>query len=261
MRIAQQKPAFTIALIAACASCILAAQVEFEVASVKPTNPRGGMVGCLTYPGGRVFCGASTLGMLLEVAFHVQRFQISGGPDWINAARYDIDARPSASSKSANANPSSIKNPPNDEQLQMLQALLEDRFQLKFHRSVKPGPVYLLVMGNKKLKLVDAKDKNEFSWVGSPQGGAISGDGIAGTNISMPLLAERLSGYLKRPVLDNTGLTGSFDFRIDAPPSGEDPDVTTSILDCLHALGLELKAAKAPVETIFIDHAAKPTEN
>ena len=146
----------------------------------------------------------------------------------------------------------------------MLQALLADRFQLKYHREIKEGPVYVLLKGNNKLQLQDPKNKDDFPWVGNSNGGgAIFGNGIAGMNISMPLLATRLSRYMGRPVLDQTGLEGSFDFKFEYPLPSDDqrPDVITSIITSIQGIGLKLQAAKGPVETIVIDQAEKPSAN
>jgi uncharacterized protein (TIGR03435 family) len=143
----------------------------------------------------------------------------------------------------------------------MLQTLLADRFQLKFHRDTKEGPVYILAVGNKELKLKPAKSADDYPWVGSPQGGAISGTGMAGTNATMMLLATRLTGYLRRPVLDQTGMKEAFDFRFELPRDDSQPDVIASIFASIQALGLKLDAAKGPVETLVIDHAEKPSEN
>jgi uncharacterized protein (TIGR03435 family) len=136
---------------------------EFEVASVKPSNPKGGgAIGCFTYPGGRVTVGNSTLEMLIEYAFGVQQFQISGGPPWIHDDRFNLEAIPPSTSKSSAAKPPSPKAPLNQEQREMLQALLLDRFQLKIHHEAKTGPVYLLTIGKGPLKLKEAKDKGDF---------------------------------------------------------------------------------------------------
>jgi len=151
--------------------------------------------------------------------------------------------------------------PINDEQRQMLQTLLTDRFQLRYHRETKEGPVYLLVQGNKDLKLQDAKNASDRPWVGGMSGGGILGDGLWGTNISMQLLASRLSAYLEHPVLDQTGLKGSFDFKYEYHSGDAQPDVVASILTSVQGLGLKLEPAKGPVETFAIDHAEKPTGN
>jgi uncharacterized protein (TIGR03435 family) len=233
----------------------------FEVASVKPADPQGRSVSFSTYPGGRITVSHFTLEMLIEQAFDIQSFQVSGGPRWINDDRYDIIAKPPASSKSSKANPPYPKAPPNDEQRQMLQTLLAERFHLKFHRETREGPVYLLVKGNKEPKLQDPKNKNDYPWAGSVGGGAISGDGIAGLNISMPQLATRLSGYLRRPVLDRTGLKGSFDFKFEYVSDDPHTDLISSIFASIQGIGLKLDSAKGPVETIVIDQAEKLSEN
>jgi uncharacterized protein (TIGR03435 family) len=233
----------------------------FEVASVKPTSPQQRIIGMFTWPGGRITVTLYTLRMLIQDAFEVQEFQIAGGPRWINEDRYDIEARPPASSKSSKANPPYPKAPPNGEQRQMLQTLLVDRFQLKYHIATKEGSVYLLVRGKNDLKLKDAKNKDEFPWAGSAPGGAPFANGIVGENISMAQLVKRLSGFLNRPVLDRTGIEGSFDFKSEYASDDPNSDVTASILTSIQALGLKLESAKGPVETIVIDHAEKPSAN
>ena len=82
----------------------------------------------------------------------------------------------------------------------------------------------------------------------------------------MPLLAERLSRYLKRPVIDNTGIAGSFDFKfrtndLDPTVPVTLDDVINSIFASIKGIGLKLVPAKAPIETIVIDHAEQPSPN
>ena len=235
---------------------------EFEVASLKPSTPATGELGGVyTYPGGRVGFRGCTLQYLLEHAFNLQPFQVSGGPAWMHDERYDIDAKPPASSKSSKSMPPYAKAPLNDEQRQMLQSLLVARFGLKYHRETREGPVYLLVKGNKASKLVDSKDKNAYPWAGGIRGGMITGDGLAGMNESMDDLAKRLSPYLSRPVLNRTGLAGSFDFRAEYSSDDVHPDVITMILATVQDLGLKLTTSKGPVDSIVIEHAEKPSAN
>ena len=143
----------------------------------------------------------------------------------------------------------------------MLQSVLVERFQLRYHRETREGPVYFLVKGNKALKLVDSKDKNAYPWAGGIRGGMIVGDGLAGINESMEDLAKRLSRYLGGPVLDRTGLSGSFDFRSEYSSDDELPDVITMILASVRDIGLKLEASKGPVDGIVIEHAEKPSAN
>ena len=77
----------------------------------------------------------------------------------------------------------------------------------------------------------------------------------------MPDLAWRLSRYVQRPVLDKTGLSGSFDFLVPYPSEDPRPDVISMILTTVQGLGLKLESSRGPVETIVIDHAEKPSSN
>jgi uncharacterized protein (TIGR03435 family) len=239
---------------------------EFDVAIIKPFD-KSGFGGVLTYPGGRVAGGHLNLRDLLMFACNVQSFQVVGGPGWADADFFNFEAKPPESSPTAKLNPAISKLPMNDEQRQMLLALLIDRFQLKFHVESREGPVYLLERGTGDLKLDPPKDPNAFPWVGGLEGGAITwGTGVAGQNVSMPLLAERLSRYLKRPIIDKTEITGSFDFKFrtndldpTVPVMGE--DVINSIFTSIKGIGLKLVPAKAPITTIVIDRAERPSPN
>jgi uncharacterized protein (TIGR03435 family) len=90
--------------------------------------------------------------------------------------------------------------------------------------------------------------------------------GIAGTNASMALVADRLSRYLEHPVIDKTGISGSFDFKVqnegyDSNADFTHDEVISSILTSVREIGLKLTPAKGPIETIVIDHVEKPTPN
>ena len=239
---------------------------EFEVASVRPSGPnQREMNGLYTYPGGKVRCNGCRLEYLIMMAFDVQQFQISGGPAWIDLVSgetFDVEAKPADSSSSALSNPASPKSAPNEEQREMLQSLLADRFQLKFHREIKEGTDYILSRGTGQLKLTPSKDKSAFAWAGGISGGWFGG-GIRGENISMPQLAARLSRFLKRPVLDQTGLEGSFDFeyRLGGEDNDNDANIPSFLLMSMKGIGLMLKPGHGPVETIVIDHLEKPSAN
>ena len=254
---------FVAVALAACGIAQEAAtEPTFEVATVKPADlmaqDRLG-IGLFTYPGGRIVANKCPLDYLIEQAFDLQRFQISGAPSWAHGERFNIEARPPASSKSSQSNPNNPKLPPNAEQRQMLQALLVDRFHLKYAIESKEGPVYLLVKTNRELKLTDTKDKNEYPWAGSIGGGAISGDGLRGINITMTQLAERLSPYMGRRVSDQTGLTGAYDFKFEYHGDDSTNDLISTILTSVQALGLKLETGKGPVKTLLIQSVDKPS--
>ena len=236
---------------------------EFDVATIKPFNPPG-IAGLFVYPGGRVGAGHLNLRLLLMFACDVQKFQVVGGPGWADSDYFNIEAKPPDSSPSARSNPASPKFPPTDEQRQMLLALLIDRFQLKFHVEKKEGPVYLLERGKGELKLNPPKDPANAPWVALIGGEAM---GVAGQNVSMPYLAARLSEFVERPVIEQTGIAGSFDFQFKTGEQASEvqinsyADLVPTILESVRGIGLELKSAKGPVETIVIDHAEQPLPN
>jgi uncharacterized protein (TIGR03435 family) len=234
-------------------AALLSAQPAFEVASIKAGTGHE-IGGVHNLPGGRIEFRGCTLEFLIQEAFEVHRFQVSGGTAWMRSERYDIDAKPPESSESSRSRPPYPKVPMNHEQLQMLQALLAERFQLQYRRDTREGPIYLLIKGSKPLGMTDSKDKNEFPW------SRVTARGLVGTNESMSDLAWRLSQDLERPVVDRTEIAGSFDF--DVPYSaGDDPDLVAETLATVQELGLKLEASKGPVETIVIERAEKPSAN
>ncbi len=233
---------------------------EFEAASVRQSGPDNRELnGLRTFPGGRIVGKGVRLQYLLMVAFNIQHFQIVGAPvwtDWTTGQGFDIQAVPPADSTSAHSNPAFSVDPPSDEERRMLQALLIDRFQLKHHVETREVQTYLLERGKGKLNLQPPSNKNAYPWAG--------GDyktWYGGKNISMPKLAERLSEWLERPVTDQTGLSGSFDFEYKPGDVDNNADITGFLLTAMKALGLELKASKGFIETIVVDHVERPSPN
>ncbi len=235
-------------------------QSAFEVASIR-TWTGGEIGGVHNNPGGLLEFRGCTLQYLVQEAFNVQPFQISGGPGWKNDDRFNIDAKPPASSESSHSNPPYWKWPMNAEQRGMLQSLLAERFHFEYRRESREGPVYVLTRGSGPLKLTDSKDKNEYPWAGAVRGGALSGDGLRGINESMDDLAWRLAPYLDRLVLNRTELAGSYDFLAKYPEEDGRADRVGMILATLKELGLKLEAGKGPIETIVIEHVEKPSAN
>lgn len=232
---------------------------SFEVATIKPAKSGTGLMGFMSYPDGRVVVGNADLKTLVSYALGVREFQVAGGPGWVGSDRYNITALLPAELREEA--PTIAKAIPSEDQRRMLRTLLEDRFALKFHREYRNGPVYILSRGKKTLMLQEPKYKNSDPRVGvfMMPGGIADGTAL-GNNVSTKFMAAQLSPSLGRPVLDRTGLTGSYDFRL-GPDDPSNHDIVTAIIDDMDRLGLKLKAGKGPVETIVIDHANKPTEN
>jgi uncharacterized protein (TIGR03435 family) len=234
--------------------------LSFEVATIKQSKmPPNGLLGIYTYPGGIVKAGLCTVDVLISSAFQVQTFQVVGGPKWIHTNRYDIVAKPPADSVRTGGPGSEYVMSP--EQRQMLQSLLVERFQLKFHRANEAGSIYVLEKRSKQLKMTAPKDSTLPGWAGSNVGGGINGDGLKGVNISMPELASRLSSQLNRPVVDRTGIAGRFDFAYEYHSEDQDADAVSSLITSLQEIGLKLKSDRGSIETIVIDSIQTPSEN
>ena len=242
--------------------------LEFEVASIKPSDLSPGVMHLMTpsvYPGGRVVLGYISLNGLVCMAFHIPGWELSGGEPWMLNDKYDVEAKPSADLQPAITNLRHTNWAIEDPRLrEMLQSLLIDRFQLKFHRDTTTGKIYLLETNGKKsgLKPTDAPNH--------PFGGeGFSGDiGFAGGryviyNTEMAQFAKFAADHiLHAPVIDRTGLTGAFDYK--EPVSRPDAEVdygNPPFMELVSEIGLKLTVARGPVESFVIDRAEKPSPN
>jgi len=234
----------------------------FEVATIKPSRPDERM-SILVTPGGRqVSTAVTSLSDLITFAWGIHPRQIVGGPAWLESEKFDVLARPD------------VEGTPNQKQLRvMLQKLLADRFQLTFHRDRKELTVYTIVPGKTGPKLT----RNDGDPNGLPTLGFRGLGSLFARNANMSDFASLLQTLvLDRPVVDQTGVSGRFDFTLNWTPdesqfggrpgdaaqrtSNADvpPDLYTAIQQ---QLGLKLESAKAPVEVLVIDRVAKPSEN
>jgi uncharacterized protein (TIGR03435 family) len=218
----------------------------------------GGTEGFQTYPGGRMRCSYCTIDRLIQLAYDVQPFQIAGGSDRNRREGYDILAILPPSSETDALIPSEPCPPLTGEQKLMVQALLTERFHLKFHRESRTIPKFILVKGSEspKLRPSVSSPSRPNVWISLNQ--------LEGRNATMTLLAARLSEILKRPVVDETGFEGSFDFKNKWSNSSDgftEEGVAAIITDAVEEIGLELKASVAPVDTVVIDRIEQPSLN
>jgi uncharacterized protein (TIGR03435 family) len=266
---------------------------QFEVASIKPTPPNADFsvkIG-VRIDGAQVSISSNSLADYVRVAYDVKNYQVITNTPWIESERWDIRARIGEGGKA-------------DQVRDMMKSLLADRFHLKFHRESKDFPVYALEVakGGPKLKesVTGEDDPTAERGVavgasGGPQGVTVNlGRGsyftfadnkIEARKLSMVQLAEFLSRFMDRPVVDQSGLTGLY--NIDMKMTDEDynamrirsalsagiqlPPQAMKLLelssgDSIHAglaaLGLRLEAKKAPMDVIVIDSADRnPVEN
>ena len=247
--------------ISAYAPLAAAPNARFDVASVKSSGPDERGSGLYTYPGARVVGRGMTVRYLISEAYRIDESQIVGGPDWIDKDRFHIEARPPDSVASRYTAPHDPLIEPPDEIRQMLQNLLAERFQLKVHIEGSKGKIYEIVRNNRPLRLNPPKDRNAFPWAGGIKGGVPDGKGLRGQNISMSELATSLTGFLNSPVIDQTGLSGSYDFQVDTEPDETGLALIDGISQSLRELGLELKKDTGTVYKLAVDQVSLPSGN
>jgi uncharacterized protein (TIGR03435 family) len=233
------------------ASCGLFGQTTppppaFEVASVRPAaRPAGrGMVN-IGGDAGRVNFAGATLKDVLMRAYNVKGYQIAG-PSWLDSEYYNIVAKV----------PDGV---PKEQIPAMLRALLAERFQMTVRRETREQPGYALVVGKGGPKLKKSADSAAAG--GAPRGPSYgirtSGDTRFEDAYGFTLsgLAELLTNGLHQPVIDMTGIEGSYDITLEFDRDG-------SVFTAIQQLGLKLEPRKAPVECIVVEKAEKvPTEN
>ncbi len=252
-----------VAAVGMLASCMAVGQEaaikpEFEVASVKRSPPQSGPmgIGLYTYPGGRIHATSYTLRMLIHDAYNIELDHIVGGPHWADEDRFDIEAKPSASSGLSNWVPANFKSPPNLEMRQMLQTLLTERFQLKAHTEMRKERVYALVVAKGGPKLKESTSSAVQPFV------SFLPHGLSGKNATIDQLVERLERILGRPVVNRTGVQGNFDFLIDYPPDEAATDPAVLLLRAIREqTGLRLETQRGSTDLIVIDRAVKPSAN
>jgi uncharacterized protein (TIGR03435 family) len=266
-----------------------ASRLEFEVASVKPSPPltAGGPVPGVHMDGALVSFRLLSLQDYIISAYNIKKHQLAG-PEWLATERFDIQAK-----VPAGVSPEAMI----EKRREMLQMLLEERFHLKFHRETREMPVYALVVAKSGAKLTESPVDPDATAPGKPvdvtvnagrggttvnlPGGASIMYGflvLEGKKVKMPQLVDNLARFVDRPVIDDTGLKGAYDFKLDFSleelkslmrTSGSDPNQLagvpeqgTSIMSSLQSLGLKLEARKSPMEVLVVDRIEKsPTEN
>jgi uncharacterized protein (TIGR03435 family) len=280
---------------------------SFVAASVKPAAAPF-VFRCWGGPGspdpGQFTCTNAPMIVLLTTAYGVKSYQIEG-PDWLNSDKFDIIAKiPAETTK--------------EQHKLMLQNLLAERFKLTLHHQTKELPMYALVVGKggPKMKPSDeepaAASKEEAPnappppppSASLPERPKMDADGfpvlppamrkvtvnmmntrtgrnrMLASHESMTHLADMLSNRLGRPVVDETGLTGLYDFTLeyapdasigplpppspgmDGGPTAGTPDAADLFSAIQAQIGLKLQQKKGPVDLLVIDRLEKvPTEN
>lgn len=265
------------------------AQPAFEAASVKPSAADSYFA--IRLDPGRYTASRVPLRLLIQDAYSVEEFRISGAPAWVLNDLWDVVAKSTGAfgveqrkatvwtllaERCCHPSPSTE----NCRRKLMLQTLLAERFQLKVHWESREMPVYALVVDKNGPKLRAAKPDEEVDmWIEpTPQGAR-----MVGHRATMQQLAGFLGEWMRRTVLDKTGLSGEYDFRTEWTPDEREPIGTELMIGTRlrqaeegstppedapgpslpaalrERLGLKLESAKAPVRILLIDRVEKPS--
>jgi uncharacterized protein (TIGR03435 family) len=241
---------------------------QFEVASIKLSrDPAPG--GDVSITPGRFRGKDLALQWLILTAYRINSKFLSGNlPNWTIAERYDIDARTSGAASE-------------EQVLAALRELLKERFQLQEHRATKEEPVYFLTVAKGGIKMptgncVPVKKDLPNECYSRWDEGLITTIDWRGVRMSDPegvayrTLAGHFSGINNRVIIDKTGLTGTYNVRLqwekdppDAPaqaaPAGSH---APSFFDAMEKqLGLRLESGRGPVEYLVVDRVEKPSQN
>jgi uncharacterized protein (TIGR03435 family) len=237
---------------------VAAAQpIAFDVASVKPSDPRAQHTNVLLGAGESLTVENVPLRKIITYAYDIRDFQLAGGPGWISDERYDIMAK-SALATGATADPTAETDAQRRDRVarvrERLRSLLADRFGLRVHIEQRERTVLALRVAKGGPKLKDAAE---------PRGTVSTNDGrIQGFGAPVSMLVTQLANVTGLMVQDETSLNGKYDFLLEFSPDNKNPDdPRPSIQTAVEQLGLRLEQTKAPVKTVVIDSVERPSAN
>ena len=269
-------------------------RAAFEVATVKPNKSGEGRVSMRMIPGGAYEAFNVTLGSMIRMAYRLQDFQVVGAPAWVDQDRFDIVGKP------PEGVPLAVQP--------MMQSLLVERFNLKTREETREFPIYALIVANPgKLgpKLTPSKVDCAAAAAAArgrgtaptppmpmqmqpgtrPECGMTTNGGrLMAGGFTMTQLANSLSQFTGRSVVDRTGLAGAYDLDVEftpdpalrgrgmggglppaPPPLGSERVVDPAGISVFTAvqeqLGLKLDSQRGPVPVLVIESVTQPTEN
>ena len=230
-----------------------------DVATIKPSSPdeRGRAIG---WEGRHFTAHYTTVSQVAQFAYGLQERQIVGAPGWFDTETFDIDVQADRGELSV------------AEWKTVLQQFLVERFRMSYHKEQKVMPAYILAVAKGGPKLQPAKDDPTMPPSVRIQRGPHQFMRVMGNRGSMAALAAELQRVeMDRPVVDQTGLRGEFNFTLTATSvkpffAGETPDPSEDAPPGLFTaiqeqLGLKLEPAKASVECLVLDRVERPSAN
>jgi uncharacterized protein (TIGR03435 family) len=240
------------------------ADPSFAVATIKPSKPDE-VVTRIPPVGYRTVLPMITVLKLVSFAYDLHDEQVVGAPQWIASETFDFEGVADTPDR------------PDVKQLKtMIQKLLVDRFQLKFHWEKRELPAYVLAVGKKGVKLTESKEDAHGLQTFFIKANGPASRTLTAKNVAVTELAHMMqSNMLDRPVVDQTGLQGAYDFVLTwapdesqatqdgtkAPSPNGEPDVPGLFTAVQEQLGLKLSAAKTEVQVMVIDRVEQPSPN
>jgi len=238
----------------------------YDVISIHPHNAMDDNTMFNSRPGNFVATNG-TLKQLISYAYGVREDLITGLPSWADTAHFDISA------KVSDFNPDAFKNLTREQRESMLLPMLADRFHVKAHTEVKTLSVFNLVLtkDGPKFKRNPPPPIDPDNPKKSQEGRGninINSDDMTATAVPLSTLAEVLADQLSHTVIDKTGLTGDYDFRLkwtsedqsnntaDNGTTDRPPDLFTALQE---QLGLKLESGKAQMPVMVVDQIDQPT--
>jgi len=234
--------------------CVGSAQTpQFEVASIRPADPDSrGMMG----PRPNGFSGTS-IPLLQYVAWAYDiRAELVVAPAWMNSSRFDINAKASGQPTLADLRT-------------MLSGLIEDRFRLSTHWEDRSRSATTLVMAKGGPRTLESAApgtaQSIYPWPPTPEGTqhwTIEGCTMSGLAVLLGRIAK-----MDYPILDSTGLSGSYNFSLDLPVKGPDVNASdyqmTSLFPAVsRQLGIDVASKRVSMRMLVVDHAEKnPSQN
>jgi uncharacterized protein (TIGR03435 family) len=219
---------------------------RFDVAVVRPVTLKESTSksACFNNPL-ELRCISVTLKRCIGMAYHVSLNRITGGPSWVDSEKFYIAAKTSAEH--------------DDEAMRaMWQTLLAERFKLVVHRENQVRPAMSLQVGPGGSKLREG--------AGEDDGLKITRGQLDATNVKMSGFADALWKVMAFPVVDQTGLAGSYEvalrwnqYNVDVLPAYDGIDVLRKeiTVGVAEQLGLTLKRENLPIDVVVVDKAEK----
>ncbi|MCU1323140.1 MAG: hypothetical protein JWM43_2789 [Acidobacteriaceae bacterium] len=226
---------------------------SIEVAVVKP-HPSAVMHNNFSFVKNRFELEDQPLLKLIAFAYSLNSRQIVGASGWVSEDHWDMSGKTNLTQDATLS-----------QEQQLIRQLLVERFGLHFHREKREMPAYALQIVKNQPKLAAAADPalQPLEWTQGHDW--VRSENYRSSSMADFLLIKQL--FMDRPLVDQTGLSGRYDFKLtysygDAPSADGDADQPPTMFTAIkEQLGLKFEPVKASVDVMVIDQIKKPTAN